>query len=158
MSENATMRWRETWASLPGTLTCCRTLSRGSALTTSSTVSPVSSLLWSVNSKVSGLTRHFWSFPTCEGSSGFHGLQRGNWWQIYSPALRKTKQNCLLKKHTHLNKRKCTLKHSIDNVVAKHLIVNKVHVEKLTCRPKRCVILFHFIFFSIRWSSTRLAC
>lgn len=67
---------------LLGTLTCCRTLSRGSALTTSSTVSPVSSLLWSVNSKVSGLTRHFWSFPTCEGSSGFHGLQRGNRWQI----------------------------------------------------------------------------
>lgn len=54
-------------------LTCCRTLSRGSAWTMSPTVSPVSSLLWSVSSNVSGLTRQRWIFPTCEGRSGFQG-------------------------------------------------------------------------------------
>lgn len=49
-----------------GRLTCCRTVSRGSALRISSTVSPVSSLHSSVRSKESGFTRHLWSFPTCE--------------------------------------------------------------------------------------------
>lgn len=51
----------------PHGLTCCRTLSKGSALARSSTHSPVSSLHCSVKSNVSGLTRHLWSFPTCEG-------------------------------------------------------------------------------------------
>lgn len=51
----------------PHGLTCCRTLSKGSALARSSTLSPVSSLHCSVKSNVSGLTRHLWSFPTCEG-------------------------------------------------------------------------------------------
>ncbi|TNN66742.1 hypothetical protein EYF80_022984 [Liparis tanakae] len=50
--------WRIAPMVAPGRLTCCSTLSRGSASARSSAVSPVSSLHSSVSSNVSGFTRH----------------------------------------------------------------------------------------------------